>query len=101
MAKRKTISENPLDMVVSAKSKSEKDENEDAERSEKERVTFHITKQLIEKARDAVYWTPGLTMAGLAELALRDALDKLEKKRGESFPNREGQLKYGRPIKMG
>jgi len=101
MVKRKTISENPLDMVVSAKSDLDKDEHEDAEQSEKERVTFHITKKLIEKARDAVYWTPGLTMAGLAEIALHDVLEKLEKKRGESFPNREGQLKYGRPIKMG
>jgi len=38
---------------------------------------------LVERCRDAVYWTPGLTLAGLAEEALTLLLDAMEKNRGE------------------
>jgi len=41
---------------------------------------------------------PGLTLVGLAEDGLRDALGKLDKKRGQPFPRREKDLKGGRPV---
>jgi hypothetical protein len=65
----------------------------------KERATFQLPIDLIEKVRDAVYWTPGATMAGFMEDALRAHIERTEKKNGRSFPSRSGKLKTGRPIK--
>ena len=65
----------------------------------KERATCQLPVELIERVRDAVYWTPGATLAGFFEDALKRHLEQLEKKRGEAFPHRSGQLKTGRPLK--
>ena len=95
---------NPLDAVVPLR----RDEPPSAEEAAgpaptpkpgKERVTFQLPADLIERARDAVYWTPGATMAALMEAALTDHLAKLEKRRGGPFERRGGALKTGRPIK--
>ena len=67
--------------------------------AKKERATCQLPVELIERVRDAVYWTPGATMAGFFEEALKRHLEQLEKKRGKPFPHRSGQLKTGRPIK--
>ena len=55
--------------------------------------------EVIERVRNAVYWTPGMTLAGLTEDALSAYVDALEAERGEPFPQRQGQLKLGRPLK--
>jgi hypothetical protein len=39
---------------------------------EKDRITLHLTKQLIERMKNYVYWTPGLTLAALGEEALQE-----------------------------
>ena len=72
----------------------------DATPSKRERFTSKLPTEVIERARNAVYWTPGLTLAGLTESALSAYLDALEKERGEAFPQRQGELKLGRPIKI-
>lgn len=70
----------------------------------KVRATFHIPKDLLEQARDTVVALSGpptrLTLAALAERALRAELDRLKKKhnKGANFPAREADLKGGRPI---
>jgi len=64
----------------------------------KQRYTLHLPRDLIEQLRDAVYWTPGLTLASLAESALRERVDRLSRARGAPFPPRAGQLKPGRPL---
>lgn len=70
------------------------------ERAEtKKRVTFHMPTDLIERTRNAVFWTSGATLAGLVEEAVAAHLDKLEKERGEPFPQRTGKIKTGRPMK--
>lgn len=72
----------------------------DPARPSKERATFQLPVELIERVRDAVYYTPGQTMAAFMEEALRHQLDRIEKKRGEPFPSRRGAaLKTGRPVK--
>lgn len=66
----------------------------------KERITLHISTELLENMKNAVYYEPGLTLAGLAEEALAVALEKLEKKRGEPYPARKiVKLRPGRPLK--
>ena len=103
MARRpSTIGSNPLDSVVPMKPR--RDEPPPAEtpatpRRGKERVTFQLPVELIERARDAVYWTPGATMAALMEAALSAHLDEMEKRRGQPFERRGGALRTGRPIK--
>lgn len=107
MARRpSTIGTNPLDAVVPLR----RDEPPQAEREAeaaptpklvKERVTFQLPVDLIERARDVVYWTPGATMAALMETALTDHLAKLEEHRGHPFQRRNGALRTGRPIKAG
>ena len=67
---------------------------------QRERFTSKLPVEVIERARNAVYWTPGLTLAGLTESALTAYLDALEAERGETFPQRQGELKLGRPIKI-
>src|ERR1039458_3847629 len=56
----------------------------------KERMTFHLPVEVMERAKNAVYWTPCLTLADLAAQALTDTVDRLEKKKGEphSLPGR-------------
>lgn len=54
---------------------------------------------MIERAKNAVFWTPGMTLSSLAEKALEEKIDELEKQRGESFPQREAELTKGRPAK--
>lgn len=65
---------------------------------EKSRLTINLSIDLIERVKNAVYWTPGLTMSSLAEQALLQAVDTLEKKRGEPFPHRAEELRPGRPV---
>ena len=109
MAKRKTIGENPLDAVVpvleprpkrdSKERRTKKREQAEPQRVIKERLTIHLPVDLIDRIKNAVYWTPGLTLAELGEKAFTEILKKMEKERGEPFPPRKSELKGGRPLK--
>ena len=65
----------------------------------KERLTVYVPVEVVELARNAVYWTPGLTLSRLAEDGLTEAVDRLEEGRGEPFRPRGGDIKRGRPPK--
>lgn len=68
---------------------------------------------MVERAKNAVYWTRGLTLAQLTEQALEKALSTLEKntaifddktgnplkEKGQLFPECTEELETGRPIK--
>jgi len=108
MAKRKTMGENPLDAVIPTKTAARpprrsaaatQTPHEKRARVIKERLTVHLPVPLIDRVKNAVYWTPGLTLASLAEKSLESTVDTLEKKNGEPFPQRKTDLKGGRPIK--
>lgn len=66
----------------------------------KERMTVHLTKRLIARLKNAVYWTPGLTLAELAEHGLGAEITKLEKKNGGAYKPMPSDtwLKGGRPL---
>jgi hypothetical protein len=101
MVKRSTIGMNPLDAVIPAKTAVPEVEEIEAPpvRVTKERLTIHLPVPLIERVKNAVYWTPGLTLAGLAEQALARLIDELEAENGAPFKTRREELKGGRPIK--
>lgn len=63
------------------------------------KVSAEIDYSVSERVKNAVYWTPGLTMARFIEKALEDAIEKLEEEKGGKFEAREGELVGGRPMK--
>lgn len=69
-------------------------------KQKKERLTVKLPIEVIERVRNVVYWSPDLTLAALTEMALAAYIDALEAKRGEPFPQRQGELKVGRPLKI-
>lgn len=121
--RRSTIGASPLDSVVPRsvpERSSEREEHTGApdraldarrERAErgvsagtarpgrKERLTVHVPNDLVDRTKNAVYWTPGLTLARLAERALSAELDRLENENGGPFPARAEELRGGRPMK--
>ena len=70
----------------------------------KVRATFHLPVDLLDELRDAAVALAGpperVTLAGVAETALRKELERLKRKhtKGKTFPRRSGELKGGRPI---
>lgn len=63
------------------------------------RHTLHLDDGLMDRARNVVYWTPGLTLSALAEQAIQREVERLEKKHGGVFPERGSELVGGRPLK--
>jgi hypothetical protein len=108
MVKRQTIGENPLDSLIEPITSQDghpvntvQKYTESAykkPKQTKQRITVQISVDVIERIKNAVYWTPGLTLASLAEDAFSKTVDKLEKERKAPFPRRKEELKTGRPI---
>jgi hypothetical protein len=67
----------------------------------KQKLAVKLPSDLVEKARDAVYWTPGMTLNGLVQFALSHTLECMESLRGVPFPPRGGNLPTGRQIQPG
>jgi hypothetical protein len=63
----------------------------------RKRLTVYLPVSLLERLRNAVYWTKGTTLAGLLEAALNESLDRRERQYGQPFPKRLAELKGGRP----
>ncbi len=94
--RKSTIGENPLDAVIPRRGAAVvEDEGEEP----KERMTFYVPVSVGERLRNAVYWSPGLTLTDIACDALAAAADKVEKRNGGPFPTRKSDLKGGRPMK--
>jgi hypothetical protein len=65
----------------------------------KQRFTVSINAESIEKARQAVYYTPGLTLSALVEKAMQTEIEEMERERGTPFPEgEEVKLSVGRPL---
>ncbi len=95
-----TLNENvEIDVQGQLAIKGTKVPEEKKERPAKQRITLHISTDLVDRIKNAVYWEPGLTVAGFAEEAFTDAIEILEKERGEPFPQRKHhRLRGGRPV---
>lgn len=98
--KRAGLASNPLDAVVPTASPTASNGAEaKPTKVAKKRCTFHISEDVAEKARDVVWWTPGLTLADLVERSIRVEVERMEKAKGEPFPKRESELKPGGAIR--
>lgn len=76
------------------------EKSEPAKKPVMEKITTPFPTELIERARDAAYWERA-TLAGIIVEALSDALDRMEKERGEPYPPRKSELRGGRPVGSG
>lgn len=63
----------------------------------KQRVTITLPLSLLERLRNAVYWTGHGPLARLICDALDDAVTHMETTNGQPFPQRLAPLKRGRP----
>lgn len=63
----------------------------------RKRLTVSLPLELLERSRNTVYWTKGLTLAKLLEQALTISLDHREGLNGQPFSRRLEDLKGGRP----
>jgi hypothetical protein len=65
------------------------------------RVAVSLPSDLVDRLRDAVYWSPGLTLAWLIGQSLRTSLAEMESLRHGPFPKRTNALRAGRPRLVG
>jgi hypothetical protein len=73
------------------------DDKGDRLRRKMVRVTVNLPAELADGMRDAVYWTPGLTLAWFIAAAIRTSLTELESFNRAPFPKRARPLRPGRP----
>lgn len=69
------------------------------QRSDREQLTVQLPTDVVDQLRDAVYWTPGLTITGFVSQCITSVVKRLETERGDRFPKRERALRPGRPKK--
>lgn len=65
------------------------------------RLTVSLPGDLVDRLRDAVYWSPSLTLAWLIAQSLRTSLAEMESLRQGPFPKRKKPLRAGRPRLVG
>lgn len=65
------------------------------------RLTVSLPSDLVDRLRDAVYWSPSLTLAWLIAQSLRTTLTQMESLRQSPFPKRTRALRAGRPRLVG
>jgi len=65
--------------------------------SPNQRITVLLPTTLIERLRNAIYWTEQCTLARVIADAIHDAVAEMEHSNGGTFPPRLTPLKRGRP----
>jgi hypothetical protein len=65
------------------------------------RLTVSLPRDLVDRLRDAVYWSPSLTLAWLITQSLGTSLAEMESLRQGPFPKRTKALRAGRPRLIG
>lgn len=68
--------------------------------SRNQRVTVFLPTTLIERLRNAIYWTDQRPMARVIADAILDAVAEMEQSNGGTFPPRLTPLKRGRPRRV-
>lgn len=99
MPRRKTIGNDPLDIYEETTGEESPAVQEQNGRPQKERMSTYIDSDLVNRAKNIVYWTPGLTLAQLTEEALRERVNELERSNGGAYQQRDTELRGGRPMK--
>lgn len=91
-ARRSSIGTNPFDVILAPAPITP------PPAPARQRFTVFLSPALQERARNAVYWSPGLSLGDLSERAFSLALDEVEAGNGGPFPQRRADLRGGRPV---
>ena len=65
------------------------------------RLTVNLPGDLVDRVRNAVYWSPNLKLSWLIAQSLRTTLAEMESSRHGPFPQRKNPLRAGRPRMVG
>ncbi len=65
------------------------------------RLTVNLPGDLVDRVRNAVYWSPSLKLSWLIAQSLRTSLAEMESLRQGPFPQRKNPLRAGRPRMVG
>lgn len=65
------------------------------------RLTVNLPGDLVDRVRDAVYWSPNLKLSWLIAQSLQTTLAEMESSRQGPFPQRKHPLRAGRPRMVG
>jgi hypothetical protein len=63
------------------------------------RLTLVMQPDLLERVRNAAFWTPGETLAAIGHRGVMAEVEKMEKRNGGQFPQRTRPNRTGRPYK--
>ena len=91
----------PETQLRQAASPSSGSNNSDRRQPRTVRLTVSLPGDLVDRLRDAVYWSPNLKLAWLIAQSLRASLADLETSRQAPFPKRMMALRAGRPRLVG
>jgi hypothetical protein len=64
----------------------------------RQKITLTMDSDLVERLKNTVYWSPGLSLCSLLEEGAEIMVNQLEKENGKPFPERNGELKKGRKL---
>ena len=64
----------------------------------KKQVAVFLSVDVVERAKNIVYWTPGVTLAGLIGEGLEKAVEQREGANGGPYKQRPHDLPVGRPL---
>jgi hypothetical protein len=65
------------------------------------RLTVNLPGDVVDRVRNAVYWSPSLKLSWLIAQSLRTSLAEMESSRQGPFPQRKNPLRAGRPRMVG
>lgn len=65
------------------------------------RLTVSLPGDLVDRVRNAVYWSPSLKLSWLIAQSLRTSLTERESSRQGPFPQRKNPIRAGRPRMVG
>ena len=98
---RTTPQSTPKKQLLQAASPSSESTKPDRRQPRTVRLTVSLPGDLVDRLRDAVYWSPNLKLAWLIAESLRASLADLETSRQGPFPKRMMALRAGRPRLVG
>lgn len=98
---RTTPQSTPKEQLLQAASPSSESTKSDGRQPRTVRLTVSLPGDLVDRLRDAVYWSPNLKLAWLIAESLRASLADLERSRQGPFPKRMMALRAGRPRLVG
>ncbi len=97
--KRSTIGSDPIAAQMGGGVGTDESTPQERPASRKKQATFNLPPLLIERVRNIVYWTPGVTAADIATEGIGRAVERYEaeyrKTHGKDVPQRSGPNKPG------